>query len=100
MCIEDRRYARNEFIFNFAIVLDEDAEFNAYKSVVRKLAKLFKALEEQSGFLTNSATQPCVYGLIEQVLEDLNNYSECMIPISMQPPGRREPANAAQTGAC
>jgi hypothetical protein len=82
VCLEDRRYERNEFIFNFAIVLDEDAEFSTYKSVVRKLAKLFKALEEQSGFLSNEVTRAGVYALIEQVLEDLNNYSECMIPIS------------------
>lgn len=85
VCVDDsdnRRYERNEFIFNFAILLDEDDEFGTYKSVVRKLAKLFKALEEQSGFLSNEATRAGVYALIEQVLEDLNNYSECMIPIS------------------
>ena len=85
MCLDDRRYERNEFIFNFAILLDEDAEFSTYKSVVRKLAKLFKALEEQSGWLSNEVTRAGVYALIEQVLEDLNNYSECMIPISASP---------------
>lgn len=80
--LDDRKYARNKFIFNFAIVLDEDVEFSTYKSVVRKVAKLFKALEEQSGFLSNEVTRSGVYALIEQVMEDLNNYSECMIPIS------------------
>jgi len=79
----DRKYERNEFIFNFTIVLDEDVvEYSTYKSVVRKVAKLFKALEEQSGFLSNEVTAVGVFALIEQVLEDLNNYSECMIPIS------------------
>ncbi|KAF8243513.1 nitrogen permease regulator 2 [Wilcoxina mikolae CBS 423.85] len=82
VCIDDRRYERNEFIFNFAILLDEEDEFSTYKSVVRKLAKLFKALEEQSGFLSNEVTRAGVYALIEQVMEDLNNYSECMIPIN------------------
>lgn len=80
--LDDRKYARNKFIFNFAVVLDEDVEFSTYKSVVRKVAKLFKALEEQSGFLSNEVTRSGVYALIEQVMEDLNNYSECMIPIS------------------
>lgn len=82
VALEDRKYARNKFIFNFAFVLDEDVEFSTYKSVVRKVAKLFKALEEQSGFLSNEVTRNEVYALIEQVMEDLNNYSECMIPIS------------------
>ncbi|KAI5785901.1 nitrogen permease regulator 2-domain-containing protein [Geopyxis carbonaria] len=81
VCLFDRRYERNEYIFNFAIVLSRTSEFSVYKSVVRKLAKLFKALEEQSGFLSNEVTRAGVYALIEQVLEDLNNYSECMIPI-------------------
>lgn len=66
-------------------MLDENTEFNTYKSVVRKIAKLFKALEEQSGFLSNAVTGESIYGLIEQVLEDLNNYSECMIPIGLLP---------------
>lgn len=86
VCLEDRRYDRNEFIFNFCLVVDEDAEFSTYKSVARKLAKLFKALEEQSCFLSEEETRAGVYALIEQVLEDLNNYSECMIPIGMSTP--------------
>ncbi|KAI5843897.1 nitrogen permease regulator 2 [Morchella snyderi] len=82
VCLSDRKYARNEFIFNFAIVVDAEVEYSTYKSVVRKVAKLFKALEEQSGFLSNEVTRAGVYSLIEQVMEDLNNYSECMIPIN------------------
>ena len=99
VCIDDdRRYERNEFIFNFAILLDEDDEFGTYKSVVRKLAKLFKALEEQSGFLSNEVTRAGVYALIEQVLEDLNNYSECMIPISASSLPRRRVWVRGQVG--
>src|SRR5262249_17979388 len=52
VCIEDPRYDRNQFIFNLALVLDEDADFSGYKSVVKKLASLFRNLEEQSGFLS------------------------------------------------
>ncbi|KAF3932772.1 hypothetical protein ABW19_dt0206884 [Dactylella cylindrospora] len=82
ICLEDDKYDRNEFIFNFVIVLDEAEEFSSYKPVVKKLAKLFKALEEQTGFLWNEVTRSSVYTLIEQVMEDLNNYCECMIPIN------------------
>ena len=132
VCIEHPRYDRNQFIFNFALVLDEDTDFSGYKSVVKKLASLFRNLEEQSGFLFKdeaglkpSAKAPkgprlensplhrstedgydagsdlCgtsslsnsielggdavqstkVYALCEMILEDLNNYCECMIPI-------------------
>ncbi|KAK6338692.1 Nitrogen permease regulator 2 [Orbilia brochopaga] len=82
VCLEDDKYDRNEFIFNFVIVLDEAEEFSAYKPVVKKLARLFKALEEQTGFLWNEVTRSSVYTLIEQVMEDLNSFCECMIPIN------------------
>ncbi|KAF3925326.1 hypothetical protein ABW20_dc0108754 [Dactylellina cionopaga] len=82
ICLEDDKYDRNEFIFNFVIVLDEAEEFSSYKPVVKKLARLFKALEEQTGFLWNEVTRSSVYTLIEQVMEDLNSYCECMIPIN------------------
>lgn len=129
VCIEDDgRYDRNEFIFNFALVLDEDADMSAHTSVVRKLARMFRNLEEQSGFLSNEEDEDLwdamsddddgeqddidspqrkglglgtfpehnngrrlsltrtekgqkVYALCEMILEDLNNYCECMIPI-------------------
>lgn len=96
VCIhDDEKYQRNDFIFNFCLVLDEDASFGAYASVVRKLARLFRNLEEQGDFLSREERMEGlvlageegygggakVYALCEMVLEDLNNYCECMIPI-------------------
>ncbi len=78
------KYDRNEFIFNFCIVLAEDGDFSTYKSVVEKLADLMRGLEEQSGFLSKDFSKQNagkVYSLCEMLMEDLNNYCECMIPI-------------------
>lgn len=82
--MESPRYDRNEFIFNFCVVLGEDDEWPSYKSVVQKLADLMCALEEQSGFLSKDESkggEGKVYSLCETLMEDLNNYCECMIPI-------------------
>ncbi|KAF2429410.1 nitrogen permease regulator 2 [Tothia fuscella] len=128
ICIENRRYDRNQFIFNLAMVLDEDADFSGHMTVVMKIASMFRNLEEQSqflskeesGFLWDSGELPelppltevddetdgngddkdgdgmtgsgllshyeaglggKVYALCEMIMEDLNNYCECMIPI-------------------
>lgn len=84
ICMKSPQYNRNEFIFNFCIVLSEDEEFNTYKSVVQKLADLMHGLEEQSGFLSRDHSRSGegkVYSLCETLMEDLNNYCECMIPI-------------------
>lgn len=86
ICLKSSDYARNEFIFNFALVLSspETIDVAAYKSVVTKLAHVMQSLEEQSKFLS-SDTSPSgtgkIYSLCEMLMEDLNNYCECMIPI-------------------
>lgn len=65
-------------------MLAEDADFTSYVAVVRKLNTLFRTLEEQSQFLSRDVSEPDkgkIYALCEILLEDLNNYSEAMIPI-------------------
>ncbi|KAJ5654561.1 Nitrogen permease regulator [Penicillium lividum] len=84
ICMKSARYDRNEFIFNFCLVLSEEDDFSTYKSVVRKLADLMHALEEQNGFLSRDFSkggEGKVHSLCEMLMEDLNNYCECMIPI-------------------
>ena len=88
ICIKSHRYDRNEFIFNFCLVLAEEEDFSTYKSVVQKLADLMRELEEQSGFLSRDHSKGGggkVYSLCETLMEDLNNYCESMIPIGMSP---------------
>ncbi|MCJ1288437.1 Nitrogen permease regulator 2 [Xylographa opegraphella] len=83
-CLASPSYPRNEFIFNFCLVLPRHTEFTAYASVVAKLAALFKHLEETSHFLSQDNSLPNagkIYALCEILLEDLNNYCECMISI-------------------
>ncbi|KAH0018821.1 nitrogen permease regulator 2, partial [Aureobasidium melanogenum] len=88
-------YPRSDFIFNFCLVVDENAEWGAYASVVSKLARLMRNLEEQAGWLSKEERREGwikagergyggdnrVFAICEMVLEDLNCYCECMIPI-------------------
>ena len=41
------------------------------------------SLKIESNFLYNSTTKQSLQNIIEQLLEDLNSYSECQIPISI-----------------
>ena len=100
VCIhDDEKYSRNDFIFNSCLVLDEEVGFSSYTSVVGKIARLFRNLEEMGGLLSREEEEyeggkkmvlageegygggSKVYALCEMILEDLNNYCECMIPI-------------------
>jgi len=77
-------YPRNAYTFCFSLVLHQDAPFATYLSPVKKLATLFRTLEEQSQFLSRDLSSPNsgkIYALCEILLEDLNNYCESMIPI-------------------
>lgn len=95
VCVREGKYSRNEYIFNFAVVIDESVQdWAAYAEVVRKLGRLLRGLEEQGGLLSreedgvwevdgsrDATSGSKIYALCEVVLEDLNNYAECMIPI-------------------
>lgn len=84
ICIASPSYPRNEFIFSFSIVIHQRTPFSPYLSVTTKLATLFRHLEETSNFLSQDTSPPNtgkIFALCEILLEDLNNYSEAMIPI-------------------
>jgi hypothetical protein len=89
--IPSPRYDRNEFIFNFGLVVDNDVDQVPYERVVRRLAATFAEMEKQSGYLSqdvdaaaaageNQARRP-IGSLLDIIKEDLNNYGECMIPV-------------------
>ncbi|KAK4672464.1 Nitrogen permease regulator 2 [Podospora pseudopauciseta] len=102
--IPDPRYHRNEFIFNFGLVVDRDVDQVPYERVVRRLAITFAEMERQSGYLSQDQTKAQeeyaweerrdmngdggffsmrrpIESLLEIIKEDLNNYGECMIPV-------------------
>ncbi|KAK3846968.1 MAG: nitrogen permease regulator 2-domain-containing protein [Linnemannia gamsii] len=76
--LEHKKFQRNALMFNLAFVFDKDAEISSYEPVVRKMARVLKALEKESEFLTDGSG---MQNLIEQLIEDLNSYCECQIPI-------------------
>lgn len=83
--IPHERYHRNEFIFNFGLVIESDVDHVPYERLVRRLAVTFAEMERQNGYLSgeghvDDGRRP-IGSLLEIVKEDLNNYGECMIPI-------------------
>lgn len=91
--IPHTKYMRNEFIFNFGLLVEADCDQTPYERVVRCLAETFAEMEKQNEFLSLSeakgpeadgARRP-IESLLEIVKEDLNNYGECMIPVGELP---------------
>ncbi|KAI1319016.1 Nitrogen permease regulator 2 [Mortierella claussenii] len=50
--LEHKKFQRNALMFNLAFVFDKDAETSSYEPVVRKMARVLKALEKESEFLS------------------------------------------------
>lgn len=105
--IPHSKYMRNEFIFNFGLVVEADIDQIPYERVVRRLASTFAEMEKQNEYLSQgegkalltssssytkllgstvdvSSRRP-IEGLLEIIKEDLNNYGECMIPVGEWP---------------
>lgn len=87
--IPHERYHRNEFIFNFGLVVESECDFIPYERLVRRLAITFAEMEKQGGYLSSEGKvddgRRPIESLLEIVKEDLNNYGECMIPVGMSP---------------
>ena len=92
--IPHSKYLRNEFIFNFGLLVEADVDQIPYEKVVRRLATTFSEMEKQNEYLSqnevgdrgsreggDSWSRRPIESLLEIVKEDLNNYGECMIPV-------------------
>ncbi|KAI1414119.1 nitrogen permease regulator 2 [Hypoxylon sp. FL1857] len=83
--IPNERYHRNEFIFNFGLVVESDVDQIPYERLVRRLAVTFAEMERQHGYLSSDGRSDDgrrpIESLLEIIKEDLNNYGECMIPV-------------------
>lgn len=109
VAIANPKYQRNEFIFNFGLVVERcddhggvgggdgiiggggDDEQIPYERVVRRLAVTFAEMEKQDEYLSRDgaereAGRRPIASLLEIIKEDLNNYGECMIPVGMSFP--------------
>ncbi|KAK0544766.1 Nitrogen permease regulator 2 [Tilletia horrida] len=82
---DEVRYARNDFRFNMCFVFDASADVRPYEPVVRKIARILTGLEESSSFLSNERNLPRVYGIIEQLYQDLNSYCESFVALPVAP---------------
>lgn len=92
--IPHAKYQRNEFIFNFGLLVDADVDHVPYERVVRRLAATFAEMEKQNEYLSlnegvggvgaaeaQRGSRRPIESLLEIIKEDLNNYGECMIPV-------------------
>ncbi|OBA25016.1 nitrogen permease regulator 2 [Hanseniaspora valbyensis NRRL Y-1626] len=101
MYLKKPYYFRNVFCFNFVFIFKNDSKTVPYEPIIEKLGKMFQILEEQSQILSMSCKDMIYFksdeqhenideitnennskSLVTKLYLDLNNYSECLIPIN------------------
>ncbi|TFK55086.1 NPR2-domain-containing protein [Heliocybe sulcata] len=75
------KYERNYFRYNLCFVFERQADLSCYEPIVRKIARVLTACEEESAFLSSPPSPMAMLAILEQLYEDLNSYSETSIPI-------------------
>ncbi|KAG0373781.1 Nitrogen permease regulator 2 [Mortierella sp. AD032] len=75
--LEHKKFQRNALMFNLAFVFDKDAEISSYEPVVRKMARVLKALEKESEFLSR---QTRLAMMDNGTLASLNSTSSISVP--------------------
>ncbi|KAG0290654.1 Nitrogen permease regulator 2 [Linnemannia gamsii] len=80
--LEHKKFQRNALMFNLAFVFDKDAEISSYEPVVRKMARVLKALEKESEFLSR---QTRLAMTDNGALASLNSTSSISVPSGMSP---------------
>ncbi|KAI0082811.1 NPR2-domain-containing protein [Panus rudis PR-1116 ss-1] len=75
------RYERNYFRFNLCFAFGRSADLSCFEPIVRKVARVLTACEEESAFLSSPQNSTAIHAILEQLYEDLNSYAETSIPI-------------------
>jgi len=79
--MEDSKYPRNALIFNCCLVFERNADTSCYENIVRRVARVFRFVETESEFISRPRPEISVQNIFEELIEDLNKYHECRIPI-------------------
>jgi len=79
---DSKKYERNNLMFNLCFVCTAQSKTKPIEPVVRKLADYLTTLETESGFISNESTKPDIQGLIQRILEDLNQTRRCSITVN------------------
>ncbi|XP_045598330.1 GATOR1 complex protein NPRL2 [Procambarus clarkii] len=84
--IKNFKYARNALIFNLCFVCDSTARTVHYEPAVKKLSEYLENLELENGFLSTEESREQMPGILQHILEELNDTGRCTVTITLSEP--------------
>ncbi|XP_078488340.1 GATOR1 complex protein NPRL2-like [Ciona intestinalis] len=77
VCIDDPKYPRNQYMFNFGLVLDNVHKSSPCIPLIKKLSSYMTELELECYFVSNEKTKEEIPGLLKRIFTELNNEGSC-----------------------
>lgn len=80
-CIEDNKYERNAFIFNFVFVFSSSIDTSTYIPIIQKMGNAFRTYELESSFLSGDNCGTILHDILKDIRASLNSCGFCNIKI-------------------
>jgi len=82
VCIDDPKYERHKYIFNFGVILDNKHRSSPCIPFVSKLSSYMTELEKESYFVSNESTKNCIPIILKNIFNSLNKDGQSVTPIN------------------
>jgi hypothetical protein len=81
LSVEDEKYGRNKFSFNFCFVFRRETDARPWYPIVRKLSTTMLAMEKESEFLFNKDSKKRLKEILTNTRDRLNLQARCVLPL-------------------
>jgi hypothetical protein len=81
MAIDNPKYERNALLFSVGFVLPVDVDTEPFESILRKLAAVLLALENEREFLFIDSSKAQIHGVLQRLYTDVSTKGETFIPL-------------------
>lgn len=82
ICIEGSHYPRNNYLFNFGLVLDSKHRSSPCIPMIRHLSKYMTELEKESRFVSEPDTKEKIPEILQSMLIELNKCGCCSVQVN------------------
>lgn len=81
MAIDNPKYERNALLFSVGFILAVDVDTEPFEPILRKLAAVLLALENEREFLFIDTSKAQIHGVLQRLYTDISTNGETFIPL-------------------
>nr|CAB3264429.1 nitrogen permease regulator 2-like protein [Phallusia mammillata] len=82
VCLNNSKYPRNQYVFNFGLVLDNENKSSPCIPLIKKLSTYMVEVEKEDSFVSSEATKSRIPDMLKQMFDQLNKKGSCTISVN------------------